>query len=90
MLVISRRIQESIIVNDVLVVTVTDISDGTVELSLATIEGGVLRTLFLNREEYAPVCSGVRVCLIECSTKKVRLGIEYPPQITIARHESHH
>ena len=85
MLVLSRRVHESIIVNEVIVVTVAAIPRAAVELSLATIEGGELSRLHLSKNESAIIGSGVRVTLVEATTEKVRLGIELPPGVSISR-----
>ena len=86
MLVLSREIGESVVIEDV-ALTVIRTSDEYVEVSLAKISGGRSTIVTLPQHEYVEIGYEVQIVFIATKDSKVRLGFEAPPETRICRQE---
>jgi sRNA-binding carbon storage regulator CsrA len=87
LLVVSRKLSESMVIDDVVVLTVSRLSESAAELTCATIDGGFLQSATLRRNESLALPRGVRVVLIEFRLPRLRLGFDYPDDVSISRKE---
>jgi sRNA-binding carbon storage regulator CsrA len=87
MLVLRRRLGESIVFGDELVLTVSLLADDYVELTLITVNGSLLGTLTAHRDEYVTIADEIRVIASRFDPDCVRLGIEAPANWRISRGE---
>ena len=86
MFVLSREIGESVIVEDV-ALTLVRIGEQYVEVSLVKMTGGKSTVLTLPRHQPVDICYDVQVVFVAAENSKARLGIEYPPEVSITRRE---
>jgi sRNA-binding carbon storage regulator CsrA len=98
MLVLSRRVNEAVVLADRLIVTVVRLLPESVELILQEATGGPSTFLKLGRQECVDLGLGTRLTLVEvrmitvcagttCGGPKARLGFEAPPTISVVRKE---
>jgi sRNA-binding carbon storage regulator CsrA len=88
MLVLSRRIGDSIVIDDLIRATVITIGDEFVDLGLAQLDCTELGHISLDIYGMRPVVHGVNGIMIErMADNRVRLGLEYSEGVTIARSE---
>lgn len=87
MLVLSRKLGESIVVND-LIITVDSFTDDHSILSLMRTNCEFLRKVTAPFNEYVEITDEVRAVMIRAERDKVRLGIESPPDSIISRWEA--
>ena len=85
MLVLSRKIGESVIVEDVRVMVVS--IEPTVEVVLQKVAGGEEVRAVLPHDQYVDACYDTQLIHIESRSEKVRLGIEAPEGIRVHREE---
>ncbi|HUG18843.1 MAG TPA: hypothetical protein VMM56_07675 [Planctomycetaceae bacterium] len=86
MLVLSREIGQSIVIEDVLL-TLLRIDEEYVEFSLTKLTGGKPKIVTLPHREQIEICYEVQVALIQIKGSRARFGFEYPPEVEITRHE---
>jgi sRNA-binding carbon storage regulator CsrA len=78
MLVLSRRLGESLVINDQLVLTVAFLANESVELSLISVGGSLLGTFTARKNEKLPLTDDIEVVVVRFEGDKVRLGVEGP------------
>jgi hypothetical protein len=88
MLVLSRRLGESVVIDDEAIATVAVIGRDLVELSLTRLDGSNLGLAALGLGELTPVFAGVRGIIVRIDPAGVRLGFEGHPGSRIDRHEN--
>jgi sRNA-binding carbon storage regulator CsrA len=88
MLVLSRKVSESVVVDLEFFVTVTFLGDPAVEYSLSTLNRKHITTLTVRRNESITLGAGVRATVIRFEEDRVRLGFEIPPECRVDRAES--
>jgi sRNA-binding carbon storage regulator CsrA len=87
MLVLSREVGEAIIIEDV-VLTLAQVADGYVDVSLRKTTGGRRIVLALPHHQRIEICYGVEAVFIDATSAGARLGFDHPPEVTISRLES--
>ena len=87
MLVVSRAAGESLVVAGSMLLTVVVVGRDFVDLGLSDLYGRRLRVVTLSQGVLLPVALGVRGVFIEPAGRRVRLGFECPPGISIRRRE---
>jgi sRNA-binding carbon storage regulator CsrA len=87
MLVLSRRLGESVVVNDRLVLTVAFLADDYAELSLINIDGTFVGSFNVHRDEWIRLTDDVQVIVVQFEGEKLRLGIDGAPHDRIHRGE---
>jgi sRNA-binding carbon storage regulator CsrA len=98
MLILSRRVNEAVVIADRLIVTLVRLLPESVELILQEATGGTRTLLELGLQEFVNLGLGTRLTLVEvrmitvcagtiCGGPKARLGFEAPPTISIVRKE---
>lgn len=85
MLVLSRKLGESVIFDSAIVATVAVIAPEFVELSLTNISGDTLGSVTLGKDHLSHIAHGVRAILIKTDLSKIRLGFEYPIGVVVTR-----
>jgi sRNA-binding carbon storage regulator CsrA len=88
MLVLSRRLNESLLFNDDLVLTVTLLTGDYAELSLLRRDGPLLGTFTARPNEWITLVDGVRLVAVRVDPEKVRLGIDANSETRIERSSS--
>ena len=88
MLVLSRKAGESIVIGDELIVTVTFIGSEAVEITATRRDNSFVKSWVLSTNEGVAINDEVRVVLIQLKRERARLGIEYPPELSVARTEN--
>jgi sRNA-binding carbon storage regulator CsrA len=86
--VLSRRLNESLVINDDLVLTVTLLTDNYAELSLLRRDGPLLGTFTARPNEWFSLVDGVRLVAVRVDSEKVRVGIDSTPETRIERSSS--
>ncbi len=91
MLVLFRKVGESILIEDVRF-TVVRVSGEYAEVALAKVSGGAKRVLTLTKNQWIEICYNVKVTLIsiagsEGNGDKTRFAFEYPEGVSIVRGE---
>ncbi len=86
MLVLSREIGESVVIEDV-VLTLVSVSEKYVEVSLVKMSGGKVTMATLPHDQTVEICYDVEVVVVNTKGPKVRLGFETPDDLTIRRGE---
>jgi carbon storage regulator CsrA len=87
MLVLSRRLGESLVVNDQLVLTIALLAEDYVELSLINATGSFLVSFTARADESVSLTDAIQVTVIQFEGEKVRLGVEGPRDSRIDRGE---
>ena len=87
MLVLSRRLGESVVINDQLVLTIALLVDDYVELSLIRVDGSFLGSFNAHFDEYLTLTDEIQVIPIRFEGETVRLGLEGPPNSRFVRGE---
>jgi sRNA-binding carbon storage regulator CsrA len=87
MLVLSRRLGESLVINGRRVLTVALLADSYVELSLIDVAGSLLGTFTAPVNEKIQITDDIEVIAIRLEGDKVRLGVVGPPESTFHRGE---
>jgi sRNA-binding carbon storage regulator CsrA len=87
MLVLSRRLSESVVINGQLVLTVALLADDHVELSLVSVGGSLVGSFTARANESVRLTDDIQVIVIRFEGEKVRLGVEGPPDSTFHRGE---
>jgi sRNA-binding carbon storage regulator CsrA len=98
MLVLTRRVNEAVVLADELIVTLVRLLPERVELTIQAIAGGPSAFVAVELGKFADVGRGVRVSLVDvqaaalcsgtgCSQPKARLGFELPPTAWVSRKE---
>ena len=87
MLVLTREVGQSIIINESTIITVTINVPGFAELFQLDTISGQRRIVTLALGEQLWILTEVAVVLIRQPENKVRLGFEYPRHISIRRGE---
>ena len=82
MLVLTRRLGESLIIGDDIKVTVLTIDKKQVKLSVNDSEG-----ITLDLQETITIKDGITVKLVKTDKTQVKLGIDAPADVTINREE---
>ncbi len=82
MLVLTRKLGESVIIGDDIIVTVLTIDKKQVKLSVNDSEG-----VTINLQESISIRDGITVKLVKTDKTQVKLGIEAPKDVTINREE---
>jgi carbon storage regulator len=82
MLVLTRRLGESIIIGDDIIITVLNISKDQFYLGV-----NISESLTINLQETVSIREGITVTAVKIDKGQVRLGIEAPKDITINREE---
>lgn len=91
MLVLSRQIGQSIVIDDQVVVTVERFTSDDLELSIQNVRGVPLGRVSLSRESTAALPRDVSVVMIQAGWDRVRMGFSYADQRThICRKENWH
>jgi sRNA-binding carbon storage regulator CsrA len=86
MLVLSRRIGESVIFDDAVTATVAVVGANFVDLSVATIGGAHLGRATLELQQHRPVVQGVIGVMVKrLAEDRVCLGFEVGEGISVAR-----
>lgn len=86
MLILSRRVGESIIVDGTIKATVAVIGADFVDLGLSEVGGARLRCVTLDTRELRPVIDGVTGIMIKkIEAGRVRLGFEVRRGVSIGR-----
>lgn len=88
MLVLSRKLNESIIIGDETIVTVSFIGSEAIELTVTGRDNSPVKSAVLGVDDWAAINDQVRVILIRLEGERARLGIEYPPDLSVARMEN--
>jgi len=88
MLVLSRREGEAIVLGGEMIVTVARLFKDSVELSVTRPNGFLLATHRAHERESVTVADGVRLVVIASRDGKVRLGMDYPPDLSVHRLEA--
>ena len=88
MLILSRKLGESVMIDNEVVVTVAVLAREFVELSLSNSEGTVSGIVTIGKKGLTLVAHGVRAVFIQNEGEKVRLGFDGPPGCRIDRSES--
>jgi hypothetical protein len=87
MLVLSRRLGESVVIDDEAIATVAVIGRDFIELSLTRLDGSVLGIATIGTKDLTPVYAGVRGVVVRTETDRARLGFEGHPGSRIDRRE---
>jgi sRNA-binding carbon storage regulator CsrA len=87
MLVLSRRLGESLVINDQLVLTVALLTDDYVELSLINVGGTFLGSFTARTNQPIRVTDDIQIVAVRIEGERVRLGIEGTPGSTFHRGE---
>jgi len=87
MLVLSRRLGESLVINDQLVLTVAFLAEDYAELSLINFSGSLLGTFTARVNEKLRLTDDIEVVAVRFEGGKVRLGVEGPADCTFDRGE---
>lgn len=82
MLVLTRRLGESLIIGDDIKITVLNIGEDQTKLSVNDSEG-----MALDLQETTTIKDGITVTLVKIDKAQVKLGIEAPEDVTINREE---
>lgn len=88
MLVLSRRVGESVVIGDELIVTITFIGSEAVELTLTGRDNSFLKSSVLGLNDRLLINDEIQVVLIRLQRERARLGIETPPGTSVARREN--
>lgn len=89
MLVLTRRLGESIVINNAIVLTVTAFNEFEAHVLLSSTGGETLRSLAIPKDgESSEVMPGVRVVHVRTYPDKIRVGIDYPRDMPIHRLEN--
>jgi sRNA-binding carbon storage regulator CsrA len=98
MLVLSRGINEAVVLADQVIITLVGLMPNSVELTLQATEGGPSALLAVELGEFIDVGLGARLTLVEvregsacvgtcCGGPKARLGFETPTAVRVYRKE---
>ncbi|MAG93929.1 MAG: hypothetical protein CMJ48_09295 [Planctomycetaceae bacterium] len=87
MLLLSREPGQSLIIEDVRLTVIRATSDD-VELSLRKIIGGTPSLVTLQRGTPVDACYDVKITYVTLSDNRVRIGIDAPRELSIAREEA--
>jgi sRNA-binding carbon storage regulator CsrA len=87
MLVLSRRLGESVVIDDEAIATVAVIGREFVELSLTRLDGSLLGTSTIGLKKSSPVFAGVRGVVARFENEKVRFGFDGPEGSRVDRGE---
>ncbi len=82
MLVLARKLGESIVIGDDIKITVLDKCINQIKLSVNDSEG-----VILDIQETITIKDGITVKLVKIDTNQVKLGIEAPEDVTVNREE---
>ncbi len=82
MLVLARRLDESVIIGDDIKLTVLNIDKSQIKLSVNDSE-----VVTLDLQETITIKDGITVKLVKIISNQVKLGIEAPEDVTINREE---
>ncbi len=86
MFVLSRRIGESVVLDNAVVATIAVVGADFVDLSLAKIDGTRIGNATLDVQQLRPVVQGVAGVMVKrLEANKVRLGFELEEGIAVAR-----
>ena len=86
MLVLTRTIGESLLIEDVSL-HVIQIQPSAITFSMQKLSGGRETIVHLQRHQIVEVCYNVKFQLIAVKGQSVRLGLESPKDVTIHRPE---
>jgi sRNA-binding carbon storage regulator CsrA len=87
MLVLSRRLGESVVINGQLVLTVAFLAEDCVNLSLINVGGSFLCSVTARANESVRFTDDVQVVAIRFEGENVRLGVDGPIDSTFHRGE---
>jgi len=87
MLVLSRRLGESVVINDRLVLTVALLTDDHVELSLINVTGSLVGTFTTRVNDRISLPEDVQIIVIRLEDDKVRIGFDGPADSRFHRGE---
>jgi carbon storage regulator len=82
MLVLTRRLGESIIIGDDITITVLNISKDQLDLGVNNSE-----SLTINLQETVSISDGITVTAVKIDKTQVKLGINAPDDVAINREE---
>ena len=77
MLIVTRKLGESIVIGDV-AVTVAVLAANSVELSLARTDGMPVATVTVGESRFTDLVRGVQAVVLAVDRDKVRLGLQSP------------
>lgn len=87
MLVLSRKIGESVVIDDLIVLTVAIIGEGFIDLGMAEVGGAQLGTISLDHHGLRPIVDGVKGVMVRIEGDRVRIGFDYREGVSIVRPE---
>ena len=87
MLVLSRRLGESVVINDQLVLTVAFLADDCAEFSLINIDGSFVGSFNAHLHEWFRLTDDIQVFVVQFEGEKLRLGVKGTPHDRIHRGE---
>jgi sRNA-binding carbon storage regulator CsrA len=98
MLVLTRGVNQSVVLADRVIVTLVRLLPEAIELTIQPAEGGPCALVAVGLGEFADVGLDARVSLLEvrqavsceggcCGRPKARLGFETPPAVRVSRKE---
>ncbi len=82
MLVLTRKLGESIIIGDDIIITVLNINEDQIYLDVNTSE-----SLTINIQESVSIRDDIKVTVVKIDKNQVKLGITAPDDVTIKREE---
>jgi sRNA-binding carbon storage regulator CsrA len=85
MLILSRRLGESLVIDGQIVVRIAVIGANFVDIGLSQVDGIPIGVVTLVQNTSTPIAQGVRGVVIELRGGRVRMGLEYPEGVAITR-----
>lgn len=82
MLVLTRRLGESIIIGDDIIITVLNISEDQIYLDV-----NISESLTINIQESVSIRADIKVKVVKIDKNQVKLGITAPDDVIIKREE---
>ena len=87
MLVLSRRVNEALVIGDRFILTLARLSFDLAELALLDMDSGADKSFALRSGEAKDIGQDVTVSLIEIREDRARLGLEAPASLAVHRKE---
>jgi carbon storage regulator len=93
MLVLSRQVNESIILGEDILVTVVQLRGDRVVLQIKDstkperISSDEVQTISMERDDEYTVCDDVKISVVDIRAEKARIGVHGPKEMTVHRKE---